>query len=137
MLQPHTSSLHILHIDDESGVRLLLKDMLGIWGHIVEEADDGHAGLELFRAAQRDGDPFDLVITDFQMPGLSGSDVARRIKKLSSETRVIMLTSSARDFSDNGGTPSGVDLLLQKPVSVSQLAQALFVATQPEPTPRA
>ena len=61
----------ILVIDDDENVRGVLGDMLAELGHVVTEADSGAAGI-----ARCAAEPFDLVITDLSMPGMSGWEVA-------------------------------------------------------------
>jgi signal transduction histidine kinase/CheY-like chemotaxis protein len=61
----------ILVVDDEAGVRDVLRDLLGGEGYTVLEAPDGRAGLALSQT-----EPVDLVLSDVSMPGMSGWEVA-------------------------------------------------------------
>src|SRR5665647_3173423 len=78
----------ILVIDDNKLIRKALKDTLSKIGYTVIEAEDGESGLVLVR----DEHP-DLVITDFQMPGIDGLEVLAEIRKFNIAIPVILLTA--------------------------------------------
>ena len=120
-----SNPLHVLVIDDEPAIRKLLSEMLRAVAHNVEAAEDGESGIIMFEAAIRDGDPFDAVVTDQEMPGMPGTEVAHIVRKLSPGTPVIMVTGSGRVTPADGTPPEGVDAIFTKPVSVHRLTQAL------------
>ncbi|MDA8134598.1 MAG: response regulator [Desulfobacteraceae bacterium] len=77
----------ILLVDDEDGIRKVLKITLESAGYRILTAPDGETGLDIFvREAP------DLVITDIKMPGIDGIELLKRIKHLNPETEVIMIT---------------------------------------------
>lgn len=79
--------LKILLVDDEDGIRKVLKITLESAGYEILTAPDGETGLDIFvREAP------DLVITDIKMPGIDGIELLKRIKHLNPETEVIMIT---------------------------------------------
>ena len=79
--------LKILLVDDEDGIRKVLKITLESAGYTILTAPDGETGLDIFvREAP------DLVITDIKMPGIDGIELLKRIKHLNPETEVIMIT---------------------------------------------
>lgn len=77
----------LLLIDDEEGIRKVLGITLRDAGYEVIIAPDGEKGIELF---QRENPQ--IVLTDIKMPGLDGMEVLRRIKSISPDTEVIMIT---------------------------------------------
>jgi signal transduction histidine kinase len=77
----------ILLVDDEEGIRNVLKISLGDLGYEVQTAESGEAALELFRQRHHP-----IVMTDIKMPGIDGIEVLSRIKKIDPETEVIMIT---------------------------------------------
>jgi len=81
------TSAHILIIDDEPVIRELLFDVLSRKGYRVDTAEDGAKGLE--RAESR---KYDIVFTDMRMPGLNGVEVYKKLKAISPESRVIVMT---------------------------------------------
>ena len=66
----------ILLVDDDVRVRTLLADMLEMLDHRVEMADTGEEALTLLAARS-----YDVVLTDFQLPGMNGAELYRRIKE--------------------------------------------------------
>ena len=85
-----SDSASILIIDDERVVRIALRKCLERAGFVVDDCGDPHEGVKLCEK----GD-YALVICDYQMPGMLGTDVLRRIKLLRPETLRIMLTAHA------------------------------------------
>lgn len=83
----HDNKARILIIDDEEGIRLLLRAILTKEGYAVAEAEDGFKAIEMFKE-----DDFDLVITDVKMPGMDGIEVLKRLKELDPDVEVIILT---------------------------------------------
>ncbi|MGE0092886.1 MAG: sigma-54-dependent transcriptional regulator [Bacteroidales bacterium] len=77
----------ILVIDDDKLVRKVFKLTLSKEGYDVLEAEDGRQGLQVIKAEQPD-----LVLTDFQMPGINGLEVIAEISRLKLNIPVIMLT---------------------------------------------
>ena len=83
-------------------------------------AADGPQALSMFGT-----DQYDLVITDFQLGGMDGLEVAAAIKKLSPSKPVIMITAYAERISSSMRSVSDVDLVLNKPFAVAQLQEAV------------
>jgi response regulator RpfG family c-di-GMP phosphodiesterase len=80
----------ILVVDDDPSVRKFLVAALTEAGHSVAAAEDGRRGIEIFQ-----GGPCDLVLTDVMMPGTSGLEVLRTVKRLSPGVEVIVVTAHA------------------------------------------
>jgi len=77
----------LLLVDDEEGIRKVLKITLESAGYEVLPAPDGETGLDIFTREKPD-----IVITDIKMPGIDGIELLKRIKNLNPETEVIMIT---------------------------------------------
>lgn len=107
--------LRILAIDDEQTLRELVKEILISDGHQVELCDGGQAGIEAFRTAKEQGEPFDIVITDLGLPYIDGRQVARTVKRESPQTPVILLTGWGTRLHAEGNIPKEVDIVLSKP----------------------
>ena len=78
----------VLVVDDEPGARAMLAMALRTSGVEVETAPDGDAALNMI-GQQR----FDWVVTDYRMPGLSGTGLVRRVGEVSPDTQVILISA--------------------------------------------
>jgi len=119
-------SLNILCIDDEEKVRLLLNDCLTHFNHRVKVASGGKQGVEFFRNAMRDKQPYDAVITDLGMPDIDGHHVARTIKTESPQTPVIMITGWGTIMKEDGEAAPEVDAVVGKPPNMQELNDLLL-----------
>lgn len=121
--------LHILLIEDEVLVRETISDYLARSGYTLEIAANGHKGLEKFCAGS-----FDLVITDRAMPEMSGDELALAIKRISPNTPIIMLTGFGDLMNATDENPEVVDVVVSKPVVLSELQQAIvkLLSTPPQ-----
>ena len=126
--------LQILYIDDEPLLRELLKELLERDGHLVRVSDNGQSGLEAFRSARQQGNPFDVVITDLGMPYLDGRQVAKILKRESPATPVVMLTGWGTIMREDGAVPEQVDGVLSKPPRCRELRETLCRVTQSRTT---
>lgn len=124
-------SLRILCIDDDPHVREFMTDCLGHFDHQVLVATGGKQGLEMFRAATRENQPYDVVITDLGMPDINGHCVARTIKAESPHVPVIMLTGWGKTIRDDGDTSPGADIVVSKPPRMSELNDLVLRMTKP------
>ena len=80
----------ILVVDDEDAIRLTLDTMLRRRGYAVTTAGSGAEALTLI-----DQQPFDLLLLDLMMPGLSGLDVARHAREQQPTAAILILTGSS------------------------------------------
>jgi nitrogen fixation negative regulator NifL len=112
--------LRVLLADDEEIVRLVVKEYLCGDGHTVVTAANGQECLDHFQRAE-----FDVVILDRAMPGMNGDQVAAAIKQIKPETPIILLTGFGSIMQASGEIPSGIDLVLAKPVTIAALRSAL------------
>jgi CheY-like chemotaxis protein len=113
--------MRILLVDDDPMLLTSMQTILEGDGHQVVVAMDGRTALGIFRT-QSSGGPFDVVVTDFSMPDLNGSQLARSIKEISPTTPVILMTGWGPDR-DAGA--AGVDYVLGKPPRLQAVREAL------------
>ncbi len=126
------TSLRILVADDLSANRLVLTGQLELLGHRVTAVDCGEAALK----AWRDGG-FDALITDCNMPGMDGYQLTRTIRAIEQQERrsaspVIGCTANAMHEERDRCEEAGMDALLVKPVSLTQLAEKLDEVIAPQ-----
>ena len=112
----------ILLVEDEENYRDPLALSLRRDGFDVVEAQDGEAAIERFEAAGRSGGPapIDLVLLDLMLPRLSGTEVCRRIRRISS-VPVIMVTAKDSEVDKIVGLEIGADDYVTKPYSYREL----------------
>jgi DNA-binding NtrC family response regulator len=85
--QKKEEATRILIIDDEPVIRDLLFDVLSRKGYRVDTAEDGAVGLSKAKANR-----YSVVFTDIRMPGMNGVEVYKKLKAISPESRVIVMT---------------------------------------------
>ncbi len=115
--------LRILVVDDQEIICELIAEYLKGDGHHTETAVEGSEALAVFQRER-----FDLVITDHSMPGMNGVQLAKAMKDLVPETRVILLTGFGDEMMGRGERPDEIDLVLGKPVSAADLREGVFRA---------
>ena len=109
-------NVRILLIEDENTLSLLLRERLEREGYSVRVCEDGEQGL-----MQALGGTFDLLLLDIKLPGRSGFDVCRELRRHSMNVPVLMLTARG-DVNDRvHGLKTGADDYLVKPFEVAEL----------------
>ena len=106
----------ILVVEDDAEMRSLLKDFFKEEGF---ETDSVSNGSEVFRKLVRE--PFDLVITDIRMPGLTGLDILPGIKKLQPNVPIIVITAFGSDEIRHRAMARGATSYLEKPIHFHNL----------------
>nr|CAG38882.1 putative histidine kinase BvgS [Bordetella holmesii] len=117
--------LRVLVIDDHGPNRMLLAQQLAYIGHDVLDAADGKQGLALWREHEPD-----VALTDCNMPGMSGYEVAREIRRLEqahgrAATIIYAITASAQTEEFARCEAAGMDGCLFKPLDIDTLQQRL------------
>ena len=106
-------------VDDQPVLREILTEQLKNDCHHVVPAADGDEAIRIFRQ-----EPFDIVITDKAMPGMSGEQLATTLKEVRENIRVILLTGFAEHGISDSVSPA-IDMVLGKPVNLTTLRQAI------------
>jgi CheY-like chemotaxis protein len=117
---PLPSRLRLLVIDDEPLLGETLADLLRLLGHEAVVVTSGEAGLARLQAEH-----FDLVMTDLGMPGMSGWDVAQAVKTHRPQLPVILVSGWGDTVTENSLKGTGIDLVLAKPYTITQVERAL------------
>jgi CheY-like chemotaxis protein len=108
----------VLVVDDHSHVRSMLCEVLMQWGWEADGATSPAEGLDLLERGA-----YDVLLTDFQMPDMTGVELVERARARSAALRVIMLTGSGADL-DLASRRLGFTLL-HKPLDLGRLRRAL------------
>jgi two-component system chemotaxis response regulator CheY len=116
---PSFSNASILVVDDSSTMRTILRGMLAQIGfRSIEEADSGEAALALLK-----GRSFSLVISDWNMGGMSGLDLLREFRRLRvpGTSRFIFATSERSWGHQTSAKIDGADGFITKPFNIEAL----------------
>ncbi len=112
----------VLIVDDEPLVGQLVGNMLRGLGYQITVLSDSQSALELF---EKDPDAFDLLISDQVMPGLTGAELAERLRKLRAELPVILCTGYSADVSTETLGQFAIDALCYKPFGLAEISTAI------------
>jgi CheY-like chemotaxis protein len=127
---PDTGELRILVVEDEGGARTALASLLAGFGFRCDVAATGEAALRAHR-----GQAYDVILSDWTMPGINGLDLCRAIRTLDGEqrhTRFILMTAHGESYLLER-LRRVADAVLPKPVSVEQTL-ALLATSASRPT---
>ncbi len=113
----------ILVVEDDRDIRAGLVDALESDGYQAVAAADGKQGLALARQQ-----PFDLILLDIMMPGISGYDVCREIRRRDTATPILMLTAKGGEVDKVVGLELGADDYITKPFGVRELLARVAAA---------
>ncbi len=116
------SLARILVVDDEQGIRRVLRANLEARGYTVDQAQDGESALQIMERQ-----PPDLVLLDLMLPDIDGLQVLCRLREWS-EVPVIVLSARGEDRAKVEALDRGADDYLTKPFSVAELLARVRVA---------
>ena len=108
--------LKILVVEDETAIRRFIKINLERQGFEVLDVESGEEVLDAFA----DFNP-DIALLDVMLPGISGLEVAKRIRELDNNVGIIMLTAKSQDVDKILGLESGADDYMTKPFNPTEL----------------
>jgi diguanylate cyclase (GGDEF)-like protein len=117
--------MHVLIADDDATTRMVVSEAVQRLGHRCTVAEDGDEAWRRFQAEAPE-----VVITDWQMPGMDGTALARAIRDRTSDryAYVIVLTGAADEATARRTMEAGADDLLLKPLDDAQLERKLIAA---------
>ena len=110
---------NILVVDYNKFLRIVVSKMLSRLGYEVLSADSGENGLSIFLKNK-----FDIVLSDYEMPGMDGVALACSIKKSSPRTPVVIMTGAGREtvFSRKS---TAVDEVISKPFTLAGIDETI------------
>ena len=117
--------MNILIVDDEPGSRLMVSSAVRRLGHEAVEAEDGNDGWQRFQAGRPE-----VLITDWSMPGIDGTELTRRIRSLEGGgyTYIMVLSALADEHAQRDAVRAGADDVLSKPADPAELERGLIAA---------
>nr|MBP7635277.1 response regulator [Candidatus Ozemobacteraceae bacterium] len=122
--------MRVLIVDDNAGAREILGSIAKSFGFTIEAASNGYRAIELVEQSDRTGvQPFDLILMDWRMPGMTGLECIQRIRsnRVSRIPAVIMVTAYGRDEALTDAKRIGIApiKILTKPVTPSTLLDSI------------
>ena len=115
----------ILFVDNEKEITIAISQLLRKIGYDVDTETDGLAAVEKLTAQTA---AYDLVITDLDMPGISGIELSKQVRKIWTDIPIILCTGFSREFTRAELDEIGLYSMIRKPVIVSELAAAVSEA---------
>jgi CheY-like chemotaxis protein len=119
-------SAWILLVEDQEAIRKTIAEALVEAGYTVVQAADGNEGLEAALGASR---PFDLLLSDVNMPGISGVELARQVKSHDPQTKVLYMSGHMRKSVEETSKETGQLSfpILEKPFAISKLLETVEI----------
>jgi PAS domain S-box-containing protein len=118
---PQRGSERILLVDDEPALMEMATSILERLGYKVTGQTDSVTALEVFRSSP---DEFDLVITDYTMPNLTGMDLAKEVRRIRPDIRIMLCTGFSEKITPDHMKELGVGLLM-KPYGMREISEAI------------
>jgi two-component system cell cycle sensor histidine kinase/response regulator CckA len=109
----------ILVVDDNNFLRSVVSKMLSLLGYEVLSADSGENGLSLFLKNK-----FDIVLSDYEMPGMDGVAFACSVKKRSPRTPIVIMTGSGKE-TVLARKSTAVDEVISKPFTLAGIDETI------------
>ena len=117
---PPTGKERVLFVDDETALIELGERILVYLGYQVTTRTSSVEALELFRA---NPDAFDLVITDYTMPNMTGGELAKHILAIRPDMPIVLCTGFSEVFTEEKAKALGIGGYVMKPISINDLAR--------------
>lgn len=116
------ASARILIVDDISSMRIIIKGMLGKLGFTnVVEASDGDPAWKILNQSAAEGAPFDLVISDWNMPMMTGLDLIKNVRSHANLKATPFILIVEGQSQAEIGKKSGTEFCLIKPFNLNDL----------------
>ena len=117
----------ILIVEDEAAIARFMELELRHEGYAVDKTEDGRSGLD-----QALAEAYDLILLDIMLPGLSGLEVLRRLRR-EKDTPVILLTARDTVMDKVSGLDMGADDYITKPFAIEELLARIRSALRKRP----
>ena len=119
--------LKILVVDDEDSLRISLASILELEGYEVQTAEDGFKAIELAKK-----EDFDIMFSDIRMPGITGTETFKEIKKIKPDIVGVMMTAYALNDLITDALNSGAFTCLSKPYEIDTVLSTIKdITTRP------
>jgi two-component system chemotaxis response regulator CheY len=122
------ADMKILVVDDMSTMRKIIKNMLGQIGFKnIAEADDGASAWPLIQGAIKEGKPYEFIVSDWNMPQMSGLDLLKNVRETPGLEKLpfLMITAEAEQGNVVIAVKAGVSNFIVKPFSAQVLKEKI------------
>jgi len=116
----------VLLVEDNPVNMMIAVAMLERWGVEVEQAADGAAAQQAVAQVAAAGTPYDVVLMDVQMPGISGYEATRALRAAGYDRPIVALTAAALVSERDAALAAGMNDFLTKPIDMERLRAALL-----------
>ena len=131
LILENSKNLHVLYVEDDEGLRGATSQLFLNFFDTVDTAIDGQDGLEKYQAyLDKTNVPYDIVISDINMPHMDGIEMYKKIKAINYEQVIIFITAFNEISYLHSAIKLGVNAFLTKPIDVDQLKDVLYKTTQ-------
>jgi two-component system, sensor histidine kinase and response regulator len=122
------NNMRVLVVDDHEHARAAIIEVLKRFGVRVESVGSGQGAVELSIAAQQRGDPFGLILLDWQMPHMDGAQAAQKIQEALPDAapKIVIVTAFDREDIYVQAQVLNIGAVLTKPVNASSLTDCLI-----------
>ncbi len=122
------ANMKVLVIDDMATMRKIIKNMLGQIGFKnLQEADDGATAWPMIQEAHANGEPFEFIVSDWNMPQMTGLDLLKNIRASDNFKHLpfLMITAEAEQGNVVIAVKAGVSNFIVKPFSAQVLKEKI------------
>jgi len=112
----------ILLIEDDADLLELFADALGHSGFSVDRFTDPVKALALF---EQNSDRYDLVLSDIRMPGMTGIDLVRRVKRINANVNCVLMSAFETEHLESQLNELDLSTFMKKPIHIDQLITAV------------
>jgi CheY-like chemotaxis protein len=127
---PRGHGKRVLLVEDEKPLMLLTEEMLAALNYEPAGFTRPTEALEEFRA---DPSRFDAVVLDQLMPGMTGTELARQLRRLRADVPVLLISGYTGPVLSQQALSAGIDHILTKPLDLRQIAEAMSKVLAREP----
>lgn len=120
----YSKSINVLYAEDNKVLRDVMEDLLEHYFNNLDVAEDGQEALEMYLKMHDNNTPYDLIITDINMPNMNGIDMSREILKLEPSQKIIVVSAYSEYITSL--KEIGITAILSKPIQYKELSGCIF-----------
>lgn len=125
-LKDVAKGLSLLYVEDDDSLRFQTEAIFENLFKHVDIAKDGEMGFSLYEEyLDKNGSPYDVVITDIQMPKLGGIELSRKILEINKEQKIIIISAYDKKEYEEIIVELGIFAFMQKPLDTDQIFESL------------